>query len=199
MKRQQFIYYMISLIIMDLTALLVCAIMQSGIGVCTTLIIFISLAIGLYGYIVNSTPQETGRKSGSMSGLEYEHWCAVKITKSGKFTNVTVTPPTGDFGADIVAIDKARRKWVFQCKHYKSSLGNKPIQEVVGAKAHYHADCAAVVTNSTFTANARQLAKENKVKLFEGISETGSSKKHGHPWRNYSVEEMAFYDDIFDD
>lgn len=130
----------------------------------------------------------------SMTGLEYEHWCAKRLAESGKFLKVTVTPPTGDFGADIVAVDAAKRTWVVQCKHYRSKLGNSPIQEVVSAKAHYGAECAAVVTNSTFTEKAKQLARENRVKLYEHIDGSGS---HKQKWKNYSVEEMMFYDDIF--
>ncbi|MCD8143101.1 MAG: restriction endonuclease [Clostridiales bacterium] len=130
----------------------------------------------------------------SMTGLEYEHWCAKRMAGSGKYRKVTVTPPTGDFGADIVAVDAAKRTWVIQCKHYHSKLGNSPIQEVVSAKAHYGAECAAVVTNSTFTEKARQLAKENKVKLYEHVD---GNTLHKKKWRNYSAEEMMFYDDIF--
>ncbi|MCD8189099.1 MAG: restriction endonuclease [Clostridiales bacterium] len=107
--------------------------------------------------------------SGPLSGLEYEHYCERWLIRSKKYRQVKVTPASGDFGADITAIDKKGRKWVFQCKRYSSKLGNKPIQEVVAAKSHYNASCAAVITNSSFTDNARQLAKENNVVLYEHI------------------------------
>jgi len=101
-----------------------------------------------------------------MEGHDFEICCA-KILKTIGYSQVKVTPPSGDFGADIVAVDKKNQRWVFQCKRYASKLGNAPIQEIVAAKSHYHAVCAGVITNSTFTIKARQLAKENNVTLIE--------------------------------
>lgn len=101
-----------------------------------------------------------------MKGYDFENYCA-KVLKSMGYSQVRVTPPSGDFGADIVAMDKKNQRWVFQCKRYASKLGNTPIQEIVAAKGHYHAVCAGVITNSTFTIKARQLAKENNVMLIE--------------------------------
>lgn len=99
-----------------------------------------------------------------MSGLEYEHEAARWLVTQG-FHSVTVTSASNDFGADITALDRSDRFWVFQCKLYSSKLDNTPIQEVVGSKAHYGATCAGVITNSEFTKAARQLADENNVKL----------------------------------
>lgn len=99
-----------------------------------------------------------------MTGLEYEHEVARWLVTQG-FRSVTVTSASNDFGADITALDKNNRVWVFQCKLYSSKLDNTPIQEVVGSKAHYGATYAGVITNSEFTKAARQLADENNVKL----------------------------------
>ncbi len=54
-------------------------------------------------------------------------------------------------------------------KHSNSRLGNKPIQEVVAAMDHYGAQRAGVMTNSTFTDAAKQLARENGVLLSERV------------------------------
>jgi restriction system protein len=43
----------------------------------------------------------------------------------------------------------------------------KAIQEVHAAKAHYRCKRTAVVTNSTFTRNARKLAKSLGVELWD--------------------------------
>ena len=87
------------------------------------------------------------------------------------FARVEVTPPTCDYGADIVAYDNKGRKWVIQCKRYTGKVNNKAVQEAVTAKAHYKAECAAVMTNSRLTEKARQLAFDNAVELFEGLSD----------------------------
>lgn len=102
----------------------------------------------------------------NMSGLEFEHYCAQELRSLG-FQNVNVTPASGDYGADITAIDSYGKKWVFQCKRYNQALGNSPIQEVFASKNHYRASEACVITNSCFTENAKILAKENHVYLIE--------------------------------
>lgn len=103
----------------------------------------------------------------SMNGHEFERYCAKLLGNSGKYVSVKVTPGSGDFGADIFAIDCDGLRWVWQCKNYRAKLTNKPIQEVVASMAHYNADRAGVITNSTFTPAARQLANENGVKLID--------------------------------
>ena len=103
-----------------------------------------------------------------MTGIEFEGYCAERLINNG-FYKVSVTPPSGDYGADIVAYDKNGRKWVFQCKRFKNKVGNTAVQEVVAAKAHYKADMSAVITNSELTKGARQLARENGVTVYEKI------------------------------
>lgn len=116
--------------------------------------------------VKNGTPGISMKDIDEMKGHDFEVYCA-KILKAMGYCQVKVTPQSGDFGADIVAMDKKNQRWVFQCKRYASKLGNAPIQEIVAAKGHYRAVCAGVITNSTFTVKARQLAKENNVMLIE--------------------------------
>lgn len=106
-----------------------------------------------------------------MSGHEYEDWCARQLVRKKHFRSATVTQATGDFGADIIAVDRKGRKWVFQCKHYQKKVGNSAVQEAVAAKAHYDADMAGVITNSCLTRKARELAEENEVELLEWFSD----------------------------
>lgn len=51
-----------------------------------------------------------------MSGLEFENFCAQQFAKSKRFKTVETTPPSGDFGADIVAVDKEGVQWVFSAR-----------------------------------------------------------------------------------
>ena len=57
------------------------------------------------------------------------------------------------------------KKIVIQCKYYGQPVGNKSVQEAYTAKAHHRADHAVVVTNSTYTNAAQQLALTSGVLL----------------------------------
>ena len=101
----------------------------------------------------------------SMTGQEFELYCA-NLLKANGFTSVELTPGTGDQGVDIVAI-KDGVKYAVQCKCYSQPLGNKPIQEVYAGKSFYQCHVGAVMTNSSFTAGAKELAKTTSVLLWD--------------------------------
>ena len=70
-------------------------------------------------------------------------------------------------GADVIAY-KDNVKYVIQVKFYNNPVGNKAVQEVVGAIGMYKADKGIVVTNSTFTSSAIELAQANNIELING-------------------------------
>lgn len=72
-----------------------------------------------------------------------------------------------DFGGDITARGFLFTKIVVQCKCYSGKVGVAAVQQAYAAKRYYHASRAAVATNSTFTKQARELAKKCGVKLWE--------------------------------
>ncbi len=76
------------------------------------------------------------------------------------------TKGSGDQGADLI-IKKDGTKTVVQAKKYSGSVTNKAIQEVVASKKHYSADRGMVVTTGKFTKSAIDLAKSNKVDLWD--------------------------------
>jgi restriction system protein len=92
----------------------------------------------------------------------YEAWCAAQLKACG--WNARTTKVSGDQGADIIA-DKNGRTLVVQCKLYSSDVGNKAVQEVIAARTYYRATNAAVVTSTSFTKSARQLAGASDVLL----------------------------------
>lgn len=102
------------------------------------------------------------------SGAEFEHYVAERLKEKG-FKNVGVTKASGDFGADIIA-ECENKKVCFQCKFYHSPVGISAVQEVIGAKKHYKCDYACVITNSTLTDAAKQLALENDVDIIENFT-----------------------------
>lgn len=90
----------------------------------------------------------------------FEKKIAKKFQECGWKTHTT--KQTNDQGADVIAV-KDGFKLVLQCKLYSTPVGNKAVQEAISAKIFYEADCAAVVTNSSFTTSAKQLAQSAKV------------------------------------
>jgi len=93
----------------------------------------------------------------NMNGHEFEFFCADILRKNG-FGNVSVTKGTGDQGVDILA-EKDKVKYAIQCKKYSAPLSNKPIQEVYAGKQYYRCHVGVVMTNSTFTSGAKELAE----------------------------------------
>ena len=101
-----------------------------------------------------------------MEGHAFEHWCADLLKKSG-FANVEVTPASNDQGVDILATKEGVR-YAIQCKNYSTPLGNTPVQEVNSGKIYYGCHVGVVMTNSTFTKGAVELAKATGVLLWDG-------------------------------
>ena len=72
----------------------------------------------------------------------------------------------GDYGADLI-VNKAGVKTVVQAKRYGKAVGIKAVQEAVAAKGMYGCTEAMVVTNSTYTRAAIDLARANRVSLWD--------------------------------
>lgn len=102
-----------------------------------------------------------------MNGYEFETVCAEYLRAHG-FRKVQVTKASRDQGADIIARRK-KEKYAFQCKYYATPVGNKAVQEVYAAATFYGCDRAVVMTNSTFTSGAKELAESLSVELMPGI------------------------------
>ena len=99
-------------------------------------------------------------------GYEFEEYVANLYRKLG-YTIEEVTKKSGDQGADVIAY-KDNVKYVIQVKFYNNPVGNKAVQEVVGAIGMYQANKGIVVTNSTFTSSAIELAQANNIELVDG-------------------------------
>lgn len=106
------------------------------------------------------------RRNTKRKGDRYEHKVAFKMRFHGFFM-INVRGKSGDFGGDITARCFPFGSIVVQCKSYKGKVGVQAVQEVVAARMYYRTSRAAVATNSTFTKNARELARRCGVELWE--------------------------------
>lgn len=93
---------------------------------------------------------------------DFEKQCAQVLNECGWQANTT--PKSSDQGVDVIA-EKNGKTVAIQCKLYSKPVGNKAVQEVNTGKSYYKADYAVVVSNNTYTASARQLARNCGVLL----------------------------------
>ncbi|PHJ38129.1 type II restriction endonuclease [Desulforamulus profundi] len=131
-------------------------------------LLFIGLILSCLWYQRNKN-REILRTSGiqeidRMDGTEFED--RIKLLYEDMGYSVEKTPETGDFGGDLIA-NKPGERIVIQCKRYSHPVGLKAIQEAATAVLYYKANRAMVITNNKFTPQAVELAKVNKVELWD--------------------------------
>jgi restriction system protein len=100
----------------------------------------------------------------SLSGIEFEKFLKSLFEKQGYA--VSLTKASGDFGADLVC-KKNGKITLVQAKCFGKKVGPRAVQEIIGARNHYKAYDAMVVTNNYFSKEANILAAENNVKLLD--------------------------------
>jgi restriction system protein len=73
-----------------------------------------------------------------LEGVEFEQALKAPLSTVG-FSEITFTPKTADFGADVIA-KKEGRKCAIQVKRSTSPISISAVQEVLGALAYYGCD-----------------------------------------------------------
>lgn len=121
-----------------------------------------------------------------ISGQQYERMCAKKLKKHG-FSNIRVTKGSGDQGIDIIAHMNGK-KYGIQCKYYSFPVGNHAVQEAYAGAKYHDCNVAVVMTNSSFTKSAIELAKKTDVLLWD----------NGHiPFKKKSINFRLWFYIIF--
>lgn len=93
---------------------------------------------------------------------EFERLCSNELRSIGWESQATQL--SGDKGADVVAT-RDNIKIVLQCKKWQNSVGVKAPMEAIAGRMYYKADFAFVVTNSTYTNDARDFSENTNVRL----------------------------------
>ena len=101
----------------------------------------------------------------NMRGPEFERFMADLLRQKGY--QVEETPLSGDQGVDLVLPDLDGKRVVIQLKRWTGPVGNKAVQVTFAGMAHYQADEGWVITTSTFTKSARELARSTSVRLID--------------------------------
>jgi restriction system protein len=112
-----------------------------------------------------------------MSGVQFEERLLVHCQAHG--WRVRPTRASGDFGADLVGTRPDGVRVVIQAKRWQGAVGVGAVQEVHAARNYYQASYALLITNSTLTAPARELAARTGVDVWERdrlIRELGTAR-----------------------
>ena len=99
-----------------------------------------------------------------MTGVEFEEFLCNYFNTHGYVCTQTKT--SGDQGIDLVA-KKDDYVLAIQAKCYTGTVGNHAIMEAVAGTKYYNANQTMVITNSTFTKSAVELASANNVILWD--------------------------------
>ena len=110
-------------------------------------------------------PDRVRDKIHYMSGPEFERFMADLLRQKGY--QVEETPLSGDQGVDLILPDLDGKRVVIQLKRWTGPVGNKAIQATFAGMAHYQADEGWIITTSTFTKSARELARSTSVRLID--------------------------------
>ena len=75
-------------------------------------------------------------------------------------------PKSGDQGVDLL-LNIEKRRVAVQLKRYTAPVGNAAVQAAFAGMVHYKAQEAWVITTSSFTKSAVDLAKSTGVRLID--------------------------------
>ena len=114
------------------------------------------------------TPNEEKNKSivdiDLMSGIQFEEFLCQYFNNQGYVCSQTKA--TGDQGVDLIA-KKGDLIIAIQAKCYSGTVGNHAVMEAFAGMKYYQANRCRVITNSTFSKSAIELAKANDVILWD--------------------------------
>lgn len=101
-----------------------------------------------------------------MDANQFEIAVAETLKENGYNTNKTKA--TSDRGVDVIAI-KDGEKFAVQCKFYSSNnkVSSPEVQQVSGLLSNPQFDHAVIITTSSFTDEARQIAANRGVELVQ--------------------------------
>lgn len=122
------------------------------------IVLLLVVAIKLYRFLMLRRMNKFPADIDTMNGLDFERYIADLLKRHG-FYNVSLTEQF-DMGVDIIA-EKDGVRWGIQVKRHSGLVKAAAVRQVVTALNFYSCERAMVVTNSTYSNVARQLAESN--------------------------------------
>lgn len=149
------------------------------------LVILVEIIKNIPRWIMNKRVRAAGLdKVDSMSGEKFEIWLEHQFKKDGY--EVQRTRLQGDHGADLILTSSEGTKTAVQAKQLskrKDRVGAKALGEVLRGKKYYKCDEAMMVTNQSYTQQARDEARRigielvDRKKLIEFVEKVNSNSK----------------------
>ena len=107
----------------------------------------------------------------AMGGHEFEDLVEQLLSKMG--FQIEGRQAAADGGIDMVAIKGdaiVGGKFIIQCKRFSGSVGNAVIRDLFGVVHSESANKGVLITNSTFTKEARRFAEGKPIELIDGAN-----------------------------
>lgn len=106
---------------------------------------------------------------------QYTKFVAKKLQASG-FTDIKILPETEYCGADLTAVSKSGAPVCIKCEYDEFVVDESVVEDIVSAKTALGCRAAMIVTNSTFTDEAKNLAKQHGILLKEAVAAPQTSQ-----------------------
>ena len=117
-------------------------------------------------FTLKSVHSVAARRFDDLDGTGFE--ALLKRLYEGNGYTAQLTGKTGDQGGDLVVVRDDAKKVIQAKLRSNMTVGNDAVQQVIAAKAIYNCPGAVVITNSTFTPEAEELARVHGVELVDG-------------------------------
>jgi restriction system protein len=115
---------------------------------------------------------------------QFEQQTAALCRRDG-CTRVRVVGGAGDLAADVLATTPDGRRVLIQCKRYAAhnKVGSDHVQRVNGTyRDIHHCQVAAIVTTSSYTADAARLARRVGIRLYDAADLAAWARGGRPPW-----------------
>ncbi|MDR8394331.1 restriction endonuclease [Aliifodinibius sp. S!AR15-10] len=121
----------------------------------------------------------------NLSPIDFEG--LIKFLLQEKYAKAELTKASGDFGADVIAYSPSQGKIICQVKRYNKGnrVGNKYINDCIGAIEYYNGNKGLVITTSSYTRSAKEIANRANIELWNWNKLSEEISKHFFEGKDY--------------
>jgi hypothetical protein len=110
----------------------------------------------------------------ALTPTEFEHAVA-DLLRPLRFTQIRVIGGVDDYGVDVLCRDTGGNLVAIQCKRYQpdNDISSSAVQTFMGGMVAHEAKQGIMVTTSSFSGPARELAASQDIRLIDGVDLSG--------------------------